>query len=130
MVRLCRPTRISAGEPVSGKNIAFCVLLGLAFVAGLIEHGSVVSSTATLSGIHLTFSIALIFVWFHLDSRERNYQPSKTLRVLVVGLTVFALPYYLFRSRGGWRGFKALGLTMFAFIAAMVLYRFGAWVAP
>lgn len=110
---------------MSGKIVVLSTLLGLAFVAGLIEHAS--SHAATVSVVHLFASTALIFAWFYLDARERNYRPSLSLKVFVVGLTVFALPYYLFRSRGGRGGFKAMGMTVLLFIGAMVLYGLGSW---
>lgn len=115
---------------MSGKNIALSGLLGLAFVAGVLEHWFASQVASTLSMAHLAISIVLIFSWFYLDSRESNYQSTVALKLFIVGLTVFALPYYFFRSRGGRRGFKALGLAVLVFIAAMILYRFGTWVLP
>lgn len=116
---------------MSGKNIALGSLLGLAFLSGLLEHWFAASHVApTLSTGHLAISVALIFTWFYLDSRERNYQSTVALRLFIAGLTVFALPYYFFRSRGARLGFKAVGLAVLVFISAMILYRFGTWAAP
>lgn len=116
---------------MSGLIAVICFLLGLAFVAGALEYGTAAAhfDAGTASTIHLALSVVLIFVWFHLDSRQRGYQPTIPLKLSMVGLTVVALPYYLFRSRGGRGGVKAIGAAVLTFIAAMVLYRLGAWTA-
>ena len=45
-------------------------------------------------------ALFVIFVWYRLDSDSRGYKRSPLLSVAVVGITIFALPYYLFRTRG------------------------------
>ncbi|MGO9946191.1 MAG: hypothetical protein ACLPWG_05005 [Steroidobacteraceae bacterium] len=67
-------------------------------------------------------SIALIVIWFLLDARDRKYRASWGLRISMVALTVVALPYYLFRSRGGSGGIRALGATLALLIVSMVGY--------
>ena len=62
-------------------------------------------------------SISLIFAWFILDVRERNYSPSRALRIAVLLVPIFALPYYKFMNFGFLAGLKflgalALGVTM------------------
>lgn len=115
---------------MSGKTIALGALLALALLAGFIEGSFATTDVAaSLSAGHLAITVALIFVWFYLDARERKYQSGIALKLLMLGLTVFALPYYLFRSRGAKGGFKALGFAVLLFIAAMILYRLGAWVS-
>ncbi|MGY1426505.1 hypothetical protein [Lysobacter sp. A289] len=59
----------------------------------------------------------LIFAWYRLDSDQLGYRRSPWLNVGVVGLSLLALPYYFFRSRGVKRGTVA----SVVFIAALLL---------
>jgi len=45
-------------------------------------------------------SVSLMFVWFLLDSRERSKKISLVLKVAVVVLPVFAIPYYKVKYDG------------------------------
>ena len=42
----------------------------------------------------------LVFMWYHYDTQELMYRRSAVLNIMVVGITILALPYYFFRSRG------------------------------
>jgi hypothetical protein len=51
------------------------------------------------------FAIAIVglfltFWCYRLDSDSRAYRRAPLMSVVVVGVTIFALPYYLLRSRG------------------------------
>jgi hypothetical protein len=63
----------------------------------------------------------LCFVWYRHDSDARQYRRSRWLNSGMVVLTVFAMPYYLLRSRP--RGqklralFKCLGFAVLLVLA-------------
>jgi hypothetical protein len=60
----------------------------------------------------------LTFWWYRLDSDSRAYRRTPLMSVAVVGVTIFALPYYLFRSRG----FRQGGLATLIFISVSIGY--------
>ena len=63
-------------------------------------------------------ALPLVYWWYHLDKRERNYAAGPLMNAGVIALTIVALPVYFIRSRG-WRrgalasaaGFAVLGMT-------------------
>jgi hypothetical protein len=62
----------------------------------------------------IVFSIASVFfafLWVRLDADQRNFRRSPYLTTSVVGLTLIALPYYLFRTRGFRKG--CIGVLVF-----------------
>ena len=65
-----------------------------------------------------------VFWWYHADGNERSYKRSIWLNIIMVGLPIVGLPYYLFRSRGFRSGALAIlgaaGLALlFVLLAAM-----------
>lgn len=66
-----------------------------------------------LSGLGPLF---LVFWWFLADTRERNIPATTALKIAVILLPVFAIPYYRFRKTGFRNGVlfvgKVLGLTL------------------
>ena len=103
----------------------------ISFVFGCLEYGPArgpEAGSAPLT-IHAVLSLALVFVWFIVDAREREYRPSIVLRVAMPALTIVALPYYLFRSRGWTGGVKAMAKSALVFAGTMVAYRLGSWFA-
>lgn len=111
------------------KTILLAFLPILSLLVGYLEYGPARGSqyAGMLLVTHALLSIALILAWFLFDTKERNYKVSLILKVAVACLTVFALPYYLFRSRGFTGGLKALGLSLLVFVGTMVSYRIGTW---
>lgn len=93
------------------------LLIGILLTGGVdayFELGSVpepawwtVSSTIALS--------ATVFAWYYLDSDARSYPRSKWLNVAVVGFSLVAIPYYIFRSTEKERRPKAF-LKLAAFV--------------
>jgi hypothetical protein len=70
-----------------------------------------------------SFAIAIVglflaFWWYRLDSDSRAYRRTPLMSVAVVGVTIFALPYYLFRSRG----FRQGGVATLIFILVSIGY--------
>jgi peptidoglycan/LPS O-acetylase OafA/YrhL len=67
----------------------------------------------------LSFSF-LCFAWYRRDSDERRYLRSRWLNTGMVVLSVFAMPYYLWRSRPDGEKLRAL-LRCAGFALLMVL---------
>ena len=114
---------------VRTKVLALCPFLSL--IVGCLEYGPArgPDSGSVLFAIHALASLALVFVWFRLDAHERIYKASIVLNIVMLGLTIVALPYYLFRSRGLLGGFKSLALAGLVFVGTMVAYHVGSWIA-
>jgi hypothetical protein len=71
----------------------------------------------------------LIFMWYRFDSDQVSYRRSPWLNVGVIALTVIALPYYFFRSRGLGRGSVAIGLFLLCCATYLVLQKAGEYAA-
>ena len=67
----------------------------------------------------------LIFAWYHMDSSQRGYKRSVWLNIGVIGLSLVALPYYFFRSRGAKNGALATALALATLIGIGVLNALG-----
>jgi hypothetical protein len=52
----------------------------------------------------------LTFLWYRFDSDQIAYRRTPWLNVSVIAISLLALPYYFFRSRGFARGGIAVGL--------------------
>ena len=63
--------------------------------------------------------LAGIFGWYVCDSDARGFSRSRWLNVGVILLSLLAVPYYLFASRGARGGFIALGKCI-AFLVLLV----------
>ena len=71
----------------------------------------------------IAFSV-LTFAWYRFDSDIRGYKRSPLLNVSVVALGLFAVPYYLIRSRERGQRIKAILFFfgyLLAFIVALIL---------
>lgn len=65
--------------------------------------------------------LALTYVWYYVDAAERSYRRTGALGAAIILISIVAVPYYLFRSRGPGEKFKALaGLVGFC-LAALVI---------
>jgi hypothetical protein len=72
--------------------------------------------------------VALGIWWCHLDAQQRDHSIGKVMRLCLVFLFAFALPVYLFQTRG-LGGFKSLfyaGLFLAALVGTSVLATFAA----
>ena len=108
------------------RNLNFrfvCVLIVVGFAegvaAGRVYGGPSMEAAQVALTVVNTF---LIFVWYRNDSIERSYWPSRLLSVALAGVTILAMPYYLFKTRGFKGGLIASGL----FVLTIVIY--GMWV--
>jgi peptidoglycan/LPS O-acetylase OafA/YrhL len=71
--------------------------------------------------VPLTLCVSfLAFLWYRSDSDERNYKRSSLLNICIIFLVMFAMPYYLLRSRPRGEKLRAL-LRCLGFAALMVL---------
>jgi hypothetical protein len=69
----------------------------------------------------LTLGVSFLsFLWYRIDSDERGYARSRWLNISMIILTIFAVPYYLVRSRPSGRKLRAL-LKCAGFALLMVL---------
>jgi len=94
-----------------------------AFIGGCTKQYFEAGVQFTITNKVLMLVTALLaFSWYYLDSNKINYKRSIILNTSVIGLTLFALPYYFFRSRGLKLG--ALYTTLFITVAA-VWFSFG-----
>jgi hypothetical protein len=107
------------------------LLPALSLVFGCLEYGPLQGPErgSLLLTLHAIASLAVVSAWFWIDARRRAYKASIVLRVAMFILTVVALPYYLFRSRGLAGGLKGLALSVLVFAATMMAYRVGSLLA-
>lgn len=114
----------------NSKTICLASLAAFSLFIGFLEHGPMhaypYANVLTVS--HALISIGLVFLWFWFDKTERGYVSSLLLNIAIIGLTIFAFPYYLFKSRGVLGGLKAFGLSVLVFIGTMTAYRVGVWL--
>jgi hypothetical protein len=99
------------------KTIYFvAAVLALGLVDGVtamfMYPGQVLAPSSFAIGIVALF---ISFAWYRMDSDSRAYKRSLLSSAAVIGLGIFALPHYFFRTRGFWRG--ALATLIFLLIA-------------
>ena len=110
---------------IAQKALVLGALPLTGLIAGLVgsaNHSAGVDPEA-IAEVQGASTVLLIFAWFWLDARERQFHASWALRISMIALTVAALPYYLFRSRGMSSGFKAWGLAVLLLTLTMLAYR-------
>jgi hypothetical protein len=99
------------------------MLLPLSLLAGLLTTGPALGEAFSI--LYVGAALAIIFRWVQSDSVKRKTRVSLLLRIALVVLTVFALPYYFFRSRGWLGGLKLTAQAWLVFTASMLCYRIG-----
>lgn len=112
------------------KLVVFGALMLSAFLSGIVSQ--LMAPDAVFAPIDIPFMLVgafLLFVWFRLDSDERNYRRSPLLNVGVIALAVVVLPYYFFRTRGFVRGLAASVLFLLAGIVYSILQYAGTYLA-
>ena len=95
---------------VNPKTLVLIAIAASSFAFGFFDFIGVMRRSGEMA--ILILQIGLVFAWYVLDSNHRNYKRTLMLNFGVVALAGFALPYYLFRSRGVKGGFIALALFM------------------
>jgi uncharacterized membrane protein (DUF4010 family) len=66
-------------------------------------------------------SVVLVYLWYYFDAEERKYQRTALLGGAVILLSIFAVPYYLVRSRPRGARFKAVGLFLGAVLLSFLV---------
>lgn len=114
----------------SPKNLVLLVFLLLGFLSGIARQ--LIAPGQPLSAVDVAvmlLGLLFIFAWYRLDSDQHSYRRSAALNVAVIAITIFALPYYFFRSRGFFRGLLATVLFIATGIAYSALQVGGEYVA-
>lgn len=90
------------------------VLVGVAAgcLAQLLRHRTPAGTVGLCAAL---VQVLLVFKWYRADSEERQVSRGVLLNIAIIGLTVVALPYYFFRSRGFREGLTA---TLVAIVVA------------
>jgi hypothetical protein len=110
-------------SPVTAKRkIAFIYIPILAFVSLLVDI--ILGTNQAVGVIDLAAGVGLNLLglmWAKSDAAERQYELSRHFTFAVVLLGVFAIIYYLFRSRGLSGGLAATGLMILYFIGLVIV---------
>ena len=109
----------------SAKRLTIIAALCVAFLSGagsqLLVSQEARAQADVIVGLIV---VVMVFIWYRLDSSERDYPRSGSLNVAVIALAIIAVPYYLFRSRGTSKG--AMATLMFAgLVIAYLVVSFG-----
>jgi hypothetical protein len=77
------------------------LVLALGFLDGVVGAALYGNTPFPNSAIVFAITVGFLgFLWFRLDSDKRSYRRTPFLTVAVVGISIVAIPYYLFRTRG------------------------------
>jgi hypothetical protein len=98
-------------------------MIGAAIVFGIIEGGTnVESNTWSPLGLAELFAMnAIMYYWFINDAETINYSPTPFLRFSVLAFGIFAIAYYLFRTRRFPKCLKSyLYSLLLLFVASLV----------
>jgi hypothetical protein len=91
--------------------------LAIGFADGAVAYflfpGQLFAPSSPVISIVALFAI---FMWYRDDSDNRMFRRTPILSIGVVGFPIVAIPYYLFRTRGFWRGALA---TLVVVLVAM-----------
>lgn len=98
------------------KHLALILFLLLAFLSGLARQFFAPGQLMSRVDIpFLLIGLLLTFLWYRIDSDQLGYRRSAILNVMVLAITLLALPYYFLRSRGFLRG--SLATVLFLLVA-------------
>ena len=107
---------------MTGKTTVLILIVVLSLLTGIATEyffPGDVQSPADLAFV-IGFS-ALLFTWYLIDTKQLAYKRSAFLDVAVFGLALFALPYYLIRSRGVKGGLVATALFLTGVMGAAAI---------
>jgi phage-related minor tail protein len=92
------------------------VVLVDGFARGYMAPGKAPGALMVATTLLVNFTV---FAWYRADSDRLAFRRSSLLSMAVTGLTVFALPYYLVRTRGGRNGLIAMAALFAGFVATL-----------
>lgn len=83
-------------------RVARNAILGVMFAQGILAGffaGRGASPPPLPTFLFMMALTPMAYVWYYLDAQEHHFKRSVHMGVGVILLTLFAIPYYLFRSR-------------------------------
>lgn len=92
------------------------------WTTGRVEEMSAFDIGATL------VSVVLIFWWYHLDKRERDYRAGPLMNGGILALAIIAFPVYFVRTRGWKKGIVASVLAGVVLAINLGLGEVGEWI--
>ncbi len=112
--------------PIDHKREKFIVLIGLTlfwFISSFVnllaaQEGLAFSVILLLSAIG--WGVGILF-WCKIDAEERGEELTTGLQIGIVAFGIFALIYYLFKTRGGRGGVSAIGWLLLYAVCAYLL---------
>jgi hypothetical protein len=84
---------------------------------------TLIDGDSLLSTFIAVVCVLLVFLWYRLDTNERCYRRTWGLGIAMLLLTVFALPWYMIRSRPGAWGLVTLTKGIGVFILCGLVYQ-------
>ena len=87
-------------------------MLVLSFISGMVSgyYDAInVTNTTWFDVASTLLFLFLMLTWYHIDSNEQGYKRNSWLNVFIVGCAIFAIPYYLLRSRARGKKLAAMG---------------------
>jgi hypothetical protein len=107
------------------------VILALGFIDGAIAYYLFPGRPFAPSSFVTAFVVLFfVFWWYRLDSDSRTFRRQPVLSMAILALTIFAIPYYLFRTRGLRQGALAtlvFLLVVVGYTALSYLGQLAAW---
>lgn len=112
---------------VTPKTSALALLGVVSFVSPLLERWWTgrIEPLSSFDVVTTLASIPLIFFWYHVDKRQRDYQAGPLMNVGIVAVAILALPIYFIRSRGWKRGLISTLLAAGFFVVTLALSELG-----
>jgi hypothetical protein len=110
------------------KTVVLLLFYAVSFVLGAFVIALPVQLAGIVQGVSIVITTFFTFLWYRLDSNEREYPRSVALNIAIVAFSIIGFPYYLFRSRGFKRGFVALLLGISVLLGTMILSILGGMI--
>jgi hypothetical protein len=112
------------------KTIAL-ILLGVVSLVGPFIEMLTTGKVEDFSNFDVAATVValpLVFWWYHVDKRERDYQAGPLMNAGILVLAVVAFPIYFVRTRGWKRGAIATLLALGVFAILLGLSELGEWI--
>ena len=117
-------------DPKAPKTIAL-ILLGVVSLVGPFIEMLTTGKVEDFSNFDVAATVValpLVFWWYHVDKRERDYQAGPLMNAGILVLAVVAFPIYFVRTRG-WKGGAMATLLATVFFAILLgLGELGEWL--
>ena len=111
------------------KTLAIAAFLLSGFATGAIETVLPSRGFTLVEAVLILLPGFFVFAWYCLDARQRGFHRRAWLNTAVVAIAPLALPYYLLRTRGAWRGILATVLGVVALVGYFAAAIGGAYAA-